>query len=118
MNESGAALVVSLLLLLVLTAMLVGAAHLLDRHRDALAGDVLFMFQPGEEGFAGARVMLDEGLIDPASVSRAFALHIDPRIPVGRVASRAGAVCAVTRPLGLSTLIKRLELDAWRVPCP
>lgn len=33
-------------------------------------------------------------------------------------ASRAGAVCAVTRPLGLSTLIKRLELDAWRVPCP
>jgi hippurate hydrolase len=76
------------------TAMLVGAAHLLDRHRDALAGDVLFMFQPGEEGFAGARVMLDEGLIDPASVSRAFALHIDPRIPVGRVASRAGALLA------------------------
>ncbi len=76
------------------TAMLAGAVRLLDRHRDALAGDVLFMFQPGEEGFGGARVMLDEGLIDPASISRAFAIHIDPRIPVGRVASKAGALLA------------------------
>jgi hippurate hydrolase len=76
------------------TAMLVGAVRLLDRHRDALAGDVLFMFQPGEEGFAGARVMLEEGLIDPASIARAFAIHIDPRIPIGRVASKPGALLA------------------------
>jgi amidohydrolase len=76
------------------TAMLAGAVRVLDRHRDALAGDVLFMFQPGEEGFAGARVMLDEGVIDPTAIARAFAIHIDPRIPVGRVASRAGALLA------------------------
>ncbi len=76
------------------TAMLAGAVRLLDRHRDALAGDVLFMFQPGEEGFAGARVMLEEGVIDPAAISRAFAIHIDPRIPVGRLASKAGALLA------------------------
>ena len=76
------------------TAMLVGAVRLLDRHRDALAGDVLFMFQPGEEGFAGAKLMLDEGVIDPASIARAFAIHIDPRIPVGRLASKAGALLA------------------------
>jgi hippurate hydrolase len=75
-------------------AMLVGAVHLLDRHRDALAGDVLFMFQPGEEGFAGARVMLEEGVIDPSGIARAFAIHIDPRIPVGRLASRPGALLA------------------------
>jgi Glycoside-hydrolase family GH114 len=33
-------------------------------------------------------------------------------------ASQLGAVCAVTRPLGLSTLVKHIELDAWRLPCP
>ncbi|MFI0470531.1 M20 family metallopeptidase [Saccharopolyspora sp. 5N102] len=43
---------------------LVGAAHLLHAHRAGLAGDVVFMFQPGEEGFGGARLMLDEGLLD------------------------------------------------------
>ncbi len=76
------------------TAMLVGAVHLLDRHRDALRGDVLFMFQPGEEGFAGARVMLEEGVVDPSGIARAFAIHIDPRVPVGRLASRPGALLA------------------------
>jgi hippurate hydrolase len=76
------------------TAMLAGALRLLDRHRDALAGDVLFMFQPGEEGFAGAKLMLGEGVIDPGSIARAFAIHIDPRIPVGRVASKPGALLA------------------------
>jgi len=76
------------------TAMLAGAVRLLERRRAALAGEVLFMFQPGEEGFAGAKLMLEEGLIDPSSVSRAFAIHIDPRIPLGRVASRAGALLA------------------------
>ena len=45
------------------TAMLVGAARLLSSMRSDLAGTVLFMFQPGEEGFAGARFMLEEGLL-------------------------------------------------------
>ena len=42
------------------TAMLVGAARLLSQQRETLAGEIVFMFQPGEEGFAGARVMLEE----------------------------------------------------------
>src|SRR3954469_23512371 len=48
------------------TASLVGAARLLSAHRDELAGDVLFMFQPGEEGFDGAGHMLQAGLLDAA----------------------------------------------------
>src|SRR3954465_4360334 len=48
------------------TAALVGAARLLSAHRDELAGDVLFMFQPGEEGFDGAGHMLQAGLLDAA----------------------------------------------------
>lgn len=48
------------------TAGLVGAARLLAERREHLDGDVVFMFQPGEEGFGGARVMIDEGLLDAA----------------------------------------------------
>jgi metal-dependent amidase/aminoacylase/carboxypeptidase family protein len=43
------------------TAMLVQAVHLLHRHRDELAGTVKFMFQPGEEGHGGARLMIKDG---------------------------------------------------------
>jgi hippurate hydrolase len=76
------------------TAMLASAARMLAQRREDLVGDVLFFFQPGEEGFAGARIMLDERLFDPAQVKRAFALHIDPRIPVGQLVSRPGALLA------------------------
>src|SRR5262245_30768740 len=59
------------------TAMLVGAARLLAGRRDTLAGSVLFMFQPGEEGYHGARVMIEEGLLDGgAPPTGAFALHV------------------------------------------
>ena len=56
------------------TAMLVGAARLLSAHREELAGDVVFMFQPGEEGWDGAGVMLEEGVLDAAGrrVSSAY----------------------------------------------
>jgi hippurate hydrolase len=75
-------------------AMLLGAARLLVERRDQLAGNVLLMFQPGEEGYHGARFMLDEGLLDGADVSRAVALHIGTRYPAGTIALRAGAMLA------------------------
>ena len=53
------------------TAMLSSAAHLLAERRDDIAGRVLFMFQPGEEGHHGARFMLDEGLLDVPALSTA-----------------------------------------------
>src|SRR6266545_2531855 len=63
------------------TAMLVGAARLLARCRDSLAGSVLFMFQPGEEGYHGARVMIEEGLLDGTPPpTAAFALHVTHRL--------------------------------------
>jgi amidohydrolase len=84
------------------TAMLAGAAHLLSERRDDLAGRVLFMFQPGEEGHHGARFMLDEGLLDvpkladgsSSAVDAAFALHITSAIPTGWVSTRGGAIMA------------------------
>ncbi len=76
-------------------AMLVGAARLLIARRSQLAGQVLLMFQPGEEGHGGARVMLDEGLLlDHGPVDRAFAIHITPSLPTGQVACRAGTMLA------------------------
>src|SRR3954449_3930134 len=78
-------------------AMLVGAARLLAERRDELAGQVVFMVQPGEEGFHGARFMLDEGLLDvvpEAPVSSAFALHISSTLPSGSVNVRPGPMMA------------------------
>ncbi len=73
------------------TAMLVGAARLLARHRDEIPGSVVFMFQPGEEGYHGARVMIDEGLLDgPDAPTGAFALHVTHRDAAGAVTARPG----------------------------
>lgn len=75
------------------TAMLAGAAELLAGRLDSLAGEVLLMFQPGEEGHHGARFMLDDGLIDPLP-DAAFALHVMPNAPHGVIGGREGALLA------------------------
>ncbi|GAB3350794.1 M20 metallopeptidase family protein [Modestobacter lapidis] len=78
-------------------AMLVGAARLLAERRDSLAGQVVFMLQPGEEGFHGARYMLEEGLLDAvpeAPVSGAFALHISTMWRTGTINVRPGPMMA------------------------
>jgi amidohydrolase len=74
-------------------AMLVGAARLLCDAQERLAGSVMFMFQPGEEGYHGARFMLDDGLIDPLP-DAAFALHIMPNAPHGIFSTKPGPLLA------------------------
>ena len=80
------------------TAMLVGAAQLLAEHRDRLAGDVILMFQPGEEGHDGARLMLEEGLLDAAGrrPDAAFALHVAAGSPAGVFGARPGVALAAS----------------------
>jgi hippurate hydrolase len=76
-------------------AMLAGAARLLAARRDQLAGCVKLLFQPGEEGFGGARILIEEGLLDaPPRVDAAFAIHVDPTLPAGAVATRPGPILA------------------------
>ena len=75
------------------TAMLAGAARVLAGRADTLPGEVRFMFQPGEEGYHGARHMLDDGLLDPLP-DAAFALHIMPNAPHGTIGSRVGTLLA------------------------
>ncbi|HTT90564.1 MAG TPA: M20 family metallopeptidase [Acidimicrobiales bacterium] len=76
-------------------AMLVGAAWLLAGRRHDVPGRVVFMFQPGEEGHGGASLMLEEGLLDRhGHVDRAFAIHVHPVWPSGRVYTRGGPLMA------------------------
>ena len=78
-------------------AMLLGAARLLAERRDELAGQVVFMVQPGEEGFHGARYMLEEGLLGvapEAPVSGAFAMHVISTFASGSVQVRPGPAMA------------------------
>lgn len=77
--------------------MLLGAARLLVERRGQIAGRVLLMFQPGEEGHHGARYMLEEGLLDRPrgeEVTGAFAIHIWTRYPTGTVWLRPGPLLA------------------------
>jgi amidohydrolase len=79
------------------TAMLAGAARLLAARLDELAGSVIFMFQPGEEGSGGARIMIAQGVLDAAGERpvAAYALHVaSGLLPLGLVASRAGPMLA------------------------
>src|SRR3954466_9952224 len=87
------------------TAMLVGAARLLSAHRDALAGDVVFMFQPGEEGWDGARHMVEEGVLDAsgARVDAALALHVTSSfLPAGVFATRRGVFLSASHALDVT----------------
>jgi amidohydrolase len=76
-------------------AMLVGAAKMLHARRKDINGQVLFMFQPGEEGFHGARFMLEDGLLSAAGkVTKAFAIHVGGNVPSGLVAIKGGSQMA------------------------
>ncbi len=73
-------------------AMLLGAAEILTARRRTFAGTVRLLFQPGEEGFGGARMMIEEGAL--VGVDAAYALHVDPSTPLGRVGIRKGTIMA------------------------
>ena len=76
-------------------AMLLSAARMLAARRATLAGRIVFMFQPGEEGYHGARVMIEEGLLDgDHKPDAAFGLHVGARHPAGVIATRGGAMLA------------------------
>lgn len=72
--------------------MLLGAAKLLKEHEAELQGTVLLVFQPAEEGGAGADVMIQEGAIEGASA--AFGMHVMPTLPTGQLALRPGTIMA------------------------
>jgi hippurate hydrolase len=81
------------------TAGLVGAARLLCQRAAELPGDVVFMFQPGEEGYDGAHHMIDEGVLEAAGrpAAAAYGLHVSSsKIRAGVFTGRPGPLMAAS----------------------
>jgi hippurate hydrolase len=75
------------------TAMLLGAAKYMAETRN-FDGTVVLIFQPAEEGGAGAKAMLDDGLLDRWKIDEIYGVHNAPGLPVGEFASCAGPLQA------------------------
>jgi hippurate hydrolase len=86
------------------TAGLIGAARLLSAHREELRGNVIFMFQPGEEGLGGAGYMLREGLLEASGDKpiAAYALHVWSQAAKGTFQLRPGTIMASSNQLHIT----------------
>lgn len=76
------------------TAGLVAFAHWLVRHKNDFAGTAVLIFQPGEEGYAGADKMIQDGLFEKFPIQEIYGIHNAGLIPFGRIRVRAGAMTA------------------------
>ncbi|MDY2593551.1 MAG: M20 family metallopeptidase [Oliverpabstia sp.] len=74
--------------------MLLGAAKLLMEHREEIEGKVKLVFQPDEEGFTGAKAMLNAGVLENPSVDAGLALHVNSGTPSGMVLCGMGTCMA------------------------
>jgi hippurate hydrolase len=77
------------------TAMLLGAAKYLSETRN-FTGSVAVIFQPAEEGGAGGKAMVEDGMMDRFGIARVFGMHNMPGLPVGKFAIRPGPMMAAT----------------------
>jgi amidohydrolase len=75
-------------------AILLSAAKELARRRAEIPGTLVFCFQPGEEGYAGNKLMIDDGALEHPHVDRCFALHVFSGLEVGKIGVRDGAFFA------------------------
>ena len=75
------------------TSMLLGAAKYLSENND-FDGNVYFIFQPGEEGFAGGQKMIQDGMFDDFKIDEVYALHNWPELPIGSIGVNSGPMMA------------------------
>ncbi len=76
------------------SACLLGAAKILNSLKDTLNGNVKLVFQPAEEGMGGALPMIEEGILENPCVDGAFALHVEPLEPTGKIQIKDGSIMA------------------------
>jgi amidohydrolase len=77
-------------------AILLAAARDLTTRRDEIAGTLVFCFQPGEEGYAGNRLMIEDGALENPHVDRVFALHVYTGLEAGKIGVRDGPFFAAS----------------------
>lgn len=87
-------------------AMLLGAAELIAEDKDRLPGTVCLLFQPAEEGHGGAKVMVEEGVIERFGIERAYGLHLNTKLPVGTLGFREGPFYASSDSIEIEVLGK------------
>ncbi|MGN0150440.1 MAG: M20 family metallopeptidase [Clostridia bacterium] len=75
-------------------ACLLGAAKILNEHKNEISGNIKLIFQPAEEGAGGALPMIEEGVMENPHVDGAFALHVEPLENVGNIQIKDGSVMA------------------------
>ena len=75
------------------TSMLLGAAKYLNENND-FDGNVFFIFQPGEEGFAGGQKMIQDGMFEDFKIDEVYALHNWPELPIGSMGVNSGPMMA------------------------
>ncbi len=76
------------------TAILLVVAEVMSAYRDIIPGRIKFVFQPGEEGFAGARLMIEDGVLENPAVDAAFGLHLSTYFPLGTIGTCDGPMMA------------------------
>ncbi len=76
------------------TASLVGLAHILARNQEELSGEVIFVFQPGEEGGFGGKILTDAGFIEKFGISYIIGQHVYPDVPLGKIGYKVGLMTA------------------------
>ncbi len=87
-------------------AILLAAARALAKRRDAIKGTLVFCFQPGEEGFAGNKLMIEDGALEDPHVDRTFALHVYTGLDAGKIGIRDGPFFASSDRIEINLLGK------------
>lgn len=87
-------------------ATLLGLAKLCSEHKSSLAYNVVFLFQPAEEGSGGAKNMVAEGAMQDPHVDYVYGFHMWPGIPVGKIGCKAGPIMAHTNEFVITLLGK------------
>ncbi|MBC8062780.1 MAG: amidohydrolase [Clostridiaceae bacterium] len=77
-------------------AWLIGAAEILSEFKEELHGNIKFVFQPAEEISQGARLMIEDGVLEDPKVDAAIGAHVWPYIESGKIGVKAGAIMAAT----------------------
>lgn len=75
-------------------AMLLGAAKILSKYKDHIAGTIKFIFQPAEEMLAGAKYMIQDGALTNPNVDYIYGFHVWPDLPIGKIGFKSGPLMA------------------------